>query len=218
MGTTYVHHALGFGLGRPFSLELCRRVDRSFALAFSRHQPLWFPETDTLQMEAQEREWWLRVVTETFQGIAEIRDFAGFFDSLYNFYSGSEAWALEPGSSEVLGQLQSWSVPAAVVSNFDSRLPALLETLGIAHLLSEIVFSSGAGCAKPDPDIFKLALARLSIRPEDCWHVGDSPHDDCEGATRAGIKPLLYDPSGRHGAPVYRKISRLEEVLTRLSG
>ena len=215
VGTTYVRHALGFGLSLGFSTELCERVDRSFGSAFSRHQPLWVPATSTPRMKELERKWWLQIVTETFQGIAEIRDFVGFFDSLYNLYSGAGAWALEPGSSEVLEQLQRRSVRAAVVSNFDSRLPVVLETLGIAQLISEIVFSSGTGAAKPDSEIFNLALQRLSVGPADCWHVGDSPRDDYEGATKAGIEPLLYDPSGQHGDSEWRTISHLEEILTR---
>ncbi len=154
---------------------------------------------------------------ETFQGVAEISDFGGFFDSIYNLYSTSQAWALEPGSGEVLEELKRRSIRVAVVSNFDSRLPGLFELLGIAHLLSEVVFSSSAGFAKPDPEIFHLALDRLSLRPGDCWHVGDDPEDDWQGAMRAGIRPVLYDPTGRYRHSGTDRIEHLGEVVTRLS-
>lgn len=213
VGTTYTGHARAFGLQEPFSGELCEQIDRSFRRVFSRHEPLVFHEPEGLQIGKLERDWWRRLVKETFQGIAEIKDFGGFFDSLYNLYSTSKAWALEPGCSEVLEGLHGRSVRVAVVSNFDSRLPGLLETLGISHLLSEVVFSSGAGCAKPDPEIFRRALDRLSVRPGDCWHVGDDPEDDLRGAVQAGIRPILYDPAGRHGSLRTDRIEDLRELL-----
>ncbi len=218
VGSTYATHARAFGLQEPFSRELCQRMDGSFRRVFSRHEPLLFHEPDLSQIGRLERDWWRRVVKETFQGIAEISDFGGFFDSLYHLYSTSEAWALEPGCSEVLEELQRRSVRVAVVSNFDSRLPGLLEILGIAHLLSEVVFSSGAGFAKPDPGIFRLALKRLSLRPGDCCHVGDDPEDDWRGAMGAGIRPVLYDPAGRHRRFKADRIEHLGEVITRLRG
>ena len=214
VGITYVRHALGFGLSVPFSFDLCKKVDNSFHRIFSKYQPLCFPLTDSFLLVEMEKEWWLRIVTETFQGIAEIRDFGGFFDSIYEFFSGSDSWVLENGSLEVLEKLQQWSIPVVVVSNFDSRLPALLEILGVSHLLSGIVFSSGVGMAKPDPRIFRLALQKISIRPNNCWHVGDSIKDDYEGAIKAGIKPLLYDFSDKYSSSRCRRIKNLSEILT----
>ncbi len=216
VGTTYTGHALGFGLQEPYSGELCERIDRSFRRVFSRHGPLVFQEPDGRRIGQLERDWWRRVVKETFQGIAKITDFGGFFDSIYNLYSTSEAWALEPGCMEVLEELQGRSVQVAVVSNFDSRLPALLETLGISHLLCEIVVSSRAGLAKPDPRIFRLALDRLVVSPGNCCHVGDDPEDDWQGAIQAGIKPLLYDSAGKHKGSRMDRIEWLHQVVTRL--
>ncbi len=215
VGTTYAGHARRFGLQQPFSRELCERIDRSFRQVFSRHEPLVFPERDGAQISKLERDWWRRVVRETFQGIAEIADSGGFFDSIYNLYSTSEAWALEPGCLEVLEELHGRAVQVAVVSNFDSRLQPLLETLGISHLLSEIVVSSRAGFAKPDPRIFRLALDRLVVSPGNCCHVGDNPEDDWQGAMQAGIKPLLYDPAGRHEGSRMDRIEYLQQVVTR---
>ena len=198
VGTTYTAHARDFGLQEPFSEELCRRIGDSFGRAFSRYEPLVFQRPDGPHISSLERDWWRLIVKEAFQGIAEIADFRGFFDSIYDLYGTSEAWTLEPGCTEVLEELQTRAVRVAVVSNFDSRLPGLLETLEISHLLGEIVVSSRAGCAKPDPEIFHLALARLGVSAGNCSHVGDDPEDDWQGATRAGIKALLYDPAGRH--------------------
>ena len=217
VGTIYARQACGFGLREPFSEELCQRIDHSFRRAFSRYEPLVFHEPDHFRIGKLERDWWKRVVKETFQGVAEISDFGGFFDSIYNLYSTSEAWALEPGCGEGLEELQRRSVRVAVVSNFDSRLPCLFGVLGIAHLLSAVVFSSGAGFAKPDSEIFYLALDRLSLRPGDCCHVGDDLEDDWQGAIRAGIRPVLYDPAGRYRQAGRDRIEHLGEVIALLA-
>ena len=103
-----------------------------------------------------------------------------------------------------------------VVSNFDSRLPGLLEALGVSHLLSEVIISSRAGYAKPDPEIFRLAVDKLSLQPRECCHVGDDPEDDGQGAIGAGIRPVLYDPAGRHSSARIDRIEHLSEVVTLL--
>ena len=218
VGTIYAVHARGFGLQEPFSGELCQRMDRSFRRVFSRYKPLVFHEPDGRQIGKLERDWWRRVVKETFHGVAEVSDFDGLFDSIYDLFATSEPWGLEPGCVEVLEELRRRAVPVAVVSNFDSRLPGLLEALGIAPLLAEVVFSSGAGFAKPDPEIFQLALDRLALRPGDCCHVGDDPQDDWQGAIGAGIRPVLYDPRGRHRHLAKDRIERLGEALACLPG
>ena len=47
--------------------------------------------------------------------------------------------------------------------------------------------SAEAGAPKPDPAIFRLALARLEVEPARALHVGDS-HADAEGARAAGMR------------------------------
>ena len=73
-----------------------------------------------------------------------------------------------------------------MVSNFDSRLPGLLEQLGLARWLSAVVVSSSAGAAKPDPAPFRFALELLELDAHQVWHVGDSA-EDVAGAAAAGL-------------------------------
>jgi HAD superfamily hydrolase (TIGR01549 family) len=49
------------------------------------------------------------------------------------------------------------------------------------------------GRTKPHPSIFRAALERLEVEPEEAAMVGDSPEDDIEGATALGIKAFLLD-------------------------
>jgi putative hydrolase of the HAD superfamily len=94
---------------------------------------------------------------------------------------------------EVPDCLKRWrqrGLKLAVVSNFDSRLPGLLEGLELAALVDTVVVSSSAGAAKPDPAPFRLALEALGVEPQEAWHVGDS-EEDAAGAAAAGLRCLL---------------------------
>ena len=205
-----------FGLKETCSPALVRRLEHSFRRGLARQPALAFGPARPGTLRDLERRWWRAVVWETVQDVATVVDFDGFFAALYDHYSKSRAWDLEPGGREALEELRKLRVPVAIVSNFDSRLPGLLGSLGISHLLSTVVFSSGVGLAKPDPGIFREALARLSLRPEGCCHVGDDPQADVQGAERAGIRPVLYDPAGRHRGLKIERVQHLSEVVERL--
>jgi FMN phosphatase YigB (HAD superfamily) len=53
---------------------------------------------------------------------------------------------------------------------------------------------------KPDPRIFRLALERAGVGPDEAVYVGDLYSVDIRGARAAGIEAVLLDP-GRHWGP-----------------
>jgi putative hydrolase of the HAD superfamily len=59
------------------------------------------------------------------------------------------------------------------------------------------VISAEAGVRKPSEGIFRLALEKAGVRPEEAVHVGDLPEEDGEGARRAGLRPVLIDRKER---------------------
>ena len=85
-----------------------------------------------------------------------------------------------------------------MVSNWDERLPPLLDDLGLGRRFDAVVYSAAVGVEKPDPRIFLHALERLGVEPEDAVHVGDSAREDVEGALAAGMEALHLV---RPGAP-----------------
>jgi putative hydrolase of the HAD superfamily len=87
-----------------------------------------------------------------------------------------------------------------VVSNFDHRLPALLDGLGVAPLLDVIVRPADVGAAKPDAQIFHAALEGLRVAPNDALYVGDDEDDDVGGARAAGLQALNVGTLPRFGA------------------
>jgi putative hydrolase of the HAD superfamily len=123
------------------------------------------------------------------------------------------SWAVFEDVRGTLAELESRGVLLAVVSNWDSHLPALLEALGLARSFQTVTVSAIEGTGKPEPEIFRRTCARLRLSPAEVLHVGDSLVEDYEGARAAGLSALLLDREGRHsGLP-----DRLE-TLARLPG
>jgi len=107
-----------------------------------------------------------------------------------------------------------------LVSNFYGNLDTVCEDLGLRALFSVIVDSTAVGCTKPDPRIFRHALAALGCEPGDALFVGDSLPRDMVGARRVGIEHvwLVGDVAGRPepccaGDRVIRSLTELGDVL-----
>jgi putative hydrolase of the HAD superfamily len=89
-------------------------------------------------------------------------------------------------AAETLRALKRAGLALACVSNWDPTLHERLDELGVAPFFDSVVTSAEAGAAKPDPQIFRAALAQLRVEPERALHVGDSDADR-EGARAAGL-------------------------------
>jgi putative hydrolase of the HAD superfamily len=173
------------------------RLDASFKEAFKKSPPLTFPGAAESQIKSLERAWWHRLVRAVFNE-TPFPDFDRFFNDVYVFFEGADAWSLFPETREVLERLQEEKYYIGVISNFDSRIEAVCASLGIRKFLDAIVISSRHGVAKPSPEIFQRALEEARLSPSESIYVGDSPHHDVEGARRAGMTPLLIDRTGRY--------------------
>jgi putative hydrolase of the HAD superfamily len=81
--------------------------------------------------------------------------------------------------------------------------------LSLTEHFDSITISSEAGWAKPNPDIFRLALGRHSIAAAEAIHVGDSFAHDVAGALAAGVTPILLDPTASSRTRVEGRITRV---------
>jgi putative hydrolase of the HAD superfamily len=115
-----------------------------------------------------------------------------------------------PDAVPALEGLRSRGMKLVCVSNWDCSLGTVLERCGLAEHLDGAVSSAEAGARKPDPAIFKPALALAGCAPEEAVHVGDTREEDVEAARAAGIRALLIDREGGGD------IASLAEVVSRL--
>ncbi|MBI3270751.1 MAG: HAD family hydrolase [Planctomycetes bacterium] len=82
-----------------------------------------------------------------------------------------------------------------VVSNFYGNLRVLLDEAGLSPFFGVMVDSAVEGVRKPDPAIFKLALARLGVEARATCMIGDSLERDIAPARALGMRTLwLHEP------------------------
>ena len=118
-----------------------------------------------------------------------------------------------PGAADALAALRSRGFRVGVVSNADGRVAALLEAAGLARHLETIVDSHLEGVEKPDPEIFRRALARLGVPAERTVYVGDIHSIDVLGARAAGLSAILIDETGGYADVACPRIAALAELL-----
>lgn len=204
------------GLASEFGADLDPdTLTAGFRTAFDDTPPMAFPGLHGADLERAERGWWRAVVERVTREAGGVPEFDPYFDRLHAHYASAQAWRVFHEAPGVLAALRDRSLRLAVVSNFDSRLPPLLEALGLAPFFDAVVCSGAVGAAKPDGAIFARALAVLGVDAREALHVGDSRVNDYDGARAAGIEALLVDrgaTTGRAGA-----IPDLRGILDRLA-
>lgn len=112
---------------------------------------------------------------------------------LYDRFARAGAWEIYPEVRKVLDELRAKGARLAVVSNWDERLPGLLQDLGLDEAFEGIVYSQKVGAEKPHPAIFQRALDLLGVPPSLAIHVGDRRREDVEGARAIGMRALHLD-------------------------
>ncbi|BDX34414.1 hydrolase [Mycobacterium antarcticum] len=114
-------------------------------------------------------------------------------ESLYGRAIDPASWHPYPDTATVLASLRRQGLKTAVVSNIAFDVRPAFAALGVKDDVDEFVLSFEVGAVKPNPDIFRTALARVGVDAEYALMVGDS--EEADGAARAvGCRFALVDP------------------------
>lgn len=106
-------------------------------------------------------------------------------------------WRRVPeGVHAALARLLGAGIHVSVISNSEGALPALFEKVGLAPFIAHVIDSHHEGVRKPDPELFRRALARTGQSAETSIYLGDIPGVDVVGANAAGMRAVLVDPLG----------------------
>jgi putative hydrolase of the HAD superfamily len=212
----YLRHAERHGFKKTeASLS---RIKSAFARAFGDAPPPVFAATEPPEIKQCERLWWFDIVHNVFYRVGMFERFDEFFDEVFDVFSRAETWMLYPETLDVLKTLKGKGLELGIISNFDSRLFAVLRGLGVEGFFETVTISSLAHAAKPSGLIFKQALDKHAVDPDDALHVGDSLAEDAEGARRAGLAAVLLaregEPAGS-AVPTIRSLDALYPLLLR---
>jgi putative hydrolase of the HAD superfamily len=184
-------------LGLAVDAEL---LNQAFVQSFCAAPRAAFPGVDPQAIPRLEYEWWHSVAAQSFRQVgaySKIEDFDAFFQPLFDYFAIADPWILYPEVPQVLSQLKSMDIELGIISNFDSRLYALMKALGLEPWFSSVTVSTQAGAAKPECAIFEAALSIYGYDPDQAWHIGDSWTEDYRGATAAGLRGVWLNRSNR---------------------
>ena len=186
VGEVYHRIALEHGVDLPGW-----RLDDAFRRIL-RRAPTRGVDGDTIATRRQrEVDWWFERVRETFQATdstARFEDFPTFASALFDAYRAADLWRLRPGASRMLARLRDQEWTMAVVSNFDHRLPEILEALDISQFFEFISIPSESGTAKPDRRVFDLVSEALKTPLETFFYLGDDAKEVLAAISRLGLR------------------------------
>ena len=169
-------------------------LDRAFYDSFSDSPPCAFPGVEPVAIPGKEYDWWYEIAARTFKlaGVFDrIEDFDRFFGPIYLHFAKPDPWFVYEDVRPALEYWQQQGIELGVISNFDSRLHAVLEALDLSRYFTSITLSTEVSAAKPDRAIFTAALEKHQCQPDGAWHIGDSTGADFEGAKAVGMRGIL---------------------------
>ncbi|MGE0158207.1 MAG: HAD family hydrolase [Gemmatimonadales bacterium] len=123
-----------------------------------------------------------------------------------------------PDAVETVRWLRERGCRLALLTNgADAPQRSKIERFGLAPLFDLILIEGELGFGKPDPRVYRRALADLDVAPGEAWMVGDNPEWDVAAPQREGIFGVWVDRWERglaEGHPVRpdRIIRRLVEL------
>src|SRR5579871_1066226 len=150
---------------------------------------------DLVPRNGDDRAWWKTIVRRCLPegAFADDKTFELFFEAVYVHYGKPQAWELYPEVVEVLDTLRDYEIELGVLSNWDSRLHAVLDGHGIGERFPVRFVSSELGWEKPDPAIYRHVAEQLRLAPGALLSVGDHPQNDVEAPRKAGWQVLQIE-------------------------
>lgn len=111
-------------------------------------------------------------------------------EALYEQFTRESLVPVE-GALALLEWLNSRGVRLALVTNCAPDIPRVWSSLAMAPYFHACAFSCVAGVVKPEPAIYRSALAALGTLPAKTLYVGDGSDEELSGAALCGLHPVL---------------------------
>lgn len=135
-----------------------------------------------------------------------VKSAASFFDAeLPRWYTEYEKPYAK--TENVLKKL-SKKYKLGIIANQIAGTAERLDNLGILKYFDIVVTSDEAGCAKPDPEIFKIALNQTGCTADRCVMIGDRLDNDIVPAKKIGMKTVWV----RQGFAKYQSVTNESET------
>ena len=199
--------------GQPFGLKATdTELQDAFRNAWKDHVGFGIPSPENLiDDEARTRARWRSLVEDVLDRINFHGDRDGCFNAFYDAFAQRESWQIFDDVEPVLKGLVERGIPKGIISNWDVRLPPLLDTLKLTQHFDPILVSALEGLEKPNPKIFLRGCEKVSTKPAEVIYVGDLFEFDIAPTEKLGMKAFLIDRKDQDKSPY--AISSLLEIL-----
>lgn len=124
---------------------------------------------------------------------------------------------LFPDVNPVLSKLRERGLKMGIISTaYEQDIDAITQKTGLQKELFQVIVGADTlKKTKPDPEVFKYALTKLKVKPQETLFVGDEIDADYRGAESAGIHALLIQRTENKTSQTsdLSTIASLEEVF-----
>lgn len=115
--------------------------------------------------------------------------FRGQFEDFAELWS--DIFTEIPETIALVRQLKG-RVPMALLSNTNEmHVDWVMGRWDFMRLFDNLVLSFREGCAKPEPEIYRRALAKMSVKPAEAFFVDDRP-ENVAGALAVGMDAVPF--------------------------
>jgi putative hydrolase of the HAD superfamily len=134
--------------------------------------------------------------------------FAGYL------HAYESSWRSFPDVDEALATIAVAGLAVAVLTNGTTeQQTAKLTRTGLAGRVGPLLTAEDLAVAKPDPEAFRRACARMGLRPAEVLSVGDRYDLDVVPAHAAGLRALHLDRRGSLGLTSLGQLTRILPTL-----
>jgi epoxide hydrolase-like predicted phosphatase len=101
-----------------------------------------------------------------------------------------------PEMIDLIAWIKDRGIQVSLLSKTEPPVAKLLREHGAYDLFSEVVLSCEVGYAKPDPEVYEIALARTATKPEACLFIDDQ-QKMLEPAINLGFKTIRAETTAQ---------------------
>lgn len=203
---------------RPISDQDCQRTERWELQYFASSKEI---QIDYAQYKADKKGFWINFTRRRLiaLGVDEAQaaqvapSAAEYMDQAYK-----PRVSVPADVFDLLSYLNEAGYTLGVVSNRDQPFKEELHLLNLAPYFKFALAGGEVNSYKPEPLIFQRGLEMAGATAAETLYIGDNYYADTLGALRAGLRAILYDPSGlfpeaAEGCPVIQNYSQLYSLL-----
>lgn len=98
---------------------------------------------------------------------------------------------VDPTILDVLSDIKNSGKKLCLISNADIIDVMYWDQSPLHDLFDDTIFSYEVGYLKPQKEIYKIALKKMKVNPENSIFIGDGGSDELKGAKELGIRTIL---------------------------